>query len=119
MTLPMIQSPVILMTLPMIQSPVILMTLPMIQSPVILITLLMIQSPVILMTLQVTLRDTSKSHFKSCLYRRKSSAISKLGMRESMGGDFYQGRGRVSLNIIIMRGRGGGVKINFLNERGE
>ena len=38
---------------------------------------------------------------------------SKLGMRESVGGDFFQGG--VSLNIIIMWG---GVEINFCLMRG-
>ena len=36
-------------------------------------------------------------------------------MRESMGGDFFQGGGGVSLNIIVMWG---GVEINFCLMRG-
>ena len=42
------------------------------------------QSPVILMTLEMTLRHTSKRH---CTGGR--NLTSKLGMRESTGGDFF------------------------------
>ena len=50
---------------------------------------------------------------------RGRNPTSKLGMRESMGGGFFQeGRGRgVSLNIINMWG-GGGVEIKFCLMRG-
>ena len=48
---------------------------------------------------------------------RQKFLNSKLGMRESMGGDFFQGGGRggVSLNIVVMWG---GVEINFCLMRG-
>ena len=57
----------------------------------------------------MSLRQTSKSHLSDvCTGGRNPT--SKLGIRESMSGDFFSGRGRegvgVSLNIIIMRKEG-------------
>ena len=65
------------------------------------------QSPAILMTLQMTLRHTSKSHLKPDVCTGGRNPTSKLGMRKSMGGDFFQGvgGGGISLNIIIMWGQ--------------
>ena len=57
--------------------------------------------------------DSSRNYlsYGATLARARSSA-----MRESMGGDFFQGGRGVTLNIIIMCG--GWVEINFCLMRG-
>ena len=69
------------------------------------------QSPVILMTLRRMLKN-HQWFIWSYVCTGVRNPTNTLGIRESMGGDFFQGGGggKVSLNIIIMWG---GVEINF------
>ena len=59
--------------------------------------------------------DSSTRVIWSDACTEERNPTSKLGMRESMGEDFFSGGGGGSLNIIIMSG---GVEINFCLMRG-
>ena len=56
-----------------------------------------------------------KLSFKKKSSIRQEFLNSKLGMRESMGGDFFQGGGRLALILSLCEGE---VEINFCLMRG-